>query len=835
MNPMDASGALLFGTVGGVLQGVLLGTVLTAAAAVLIRYVLRLNASTRFAVWLAALPVLCAITIVPAVRRGTGESIEPPRVAAAASPVPAAHRATPTPEVNRVSPMRAPEPARGAFHLELRVDRDLPVVVFALYLVVVGYLTLRLSLGYVHLRRLKCRSKPAPPELALRWDRWLRQSECRRRADLRVSSEARGPFAAGFLRPAVIVPESLLLGITSDELDGVALHELAHIRRYDDWTTLLQRVVRMLFFFHPAIHWVCRELEFDREVACDDSVVAITGAARSYARSLTRVSELTPSRRAPVLASGAVFRTSHIRRRIELLLNAARDRTPRISMMSFALVLLVVIGIASDFATLPAFVSLVDGGDHFRSRWTTGDRTTEFEMAGQVEFGDDDASVIHMSPNGLVRVEERTGWSGRRIEIRNGTSGTPQVHYFLHGRERPLDETGRAWLASILPRVIRESGINAEERAKRILDRDGPAALLQEADRIANDHSRRRYLLTGIQSGRFGVGELQQTMRSVSRMSSDNEKANLLIEASGDVLTPELRTWFFDAVNSIASDHDRRRVISKVVSEAETDQEMLVLAARSAQRIGSDHEKSEILKQIAPDMMLSDAKVRRSVLQAAATIGSDHDKAEVLATLLRPRTADADAVAEIVRVAESIQSDSDKARLLEQLPAESVTSGTARTAFFAAVRTIQSASDSARVLTRFLAQAEASGDLLEEACRSARGIASDDQKANVLITAHPPLPPACFDAIRSIGSDHNKRRVLERLLLSNASQENARAAVEAAGTIASDHEKAEVLMRAAQQQPDDQTRAAIRKVAQGISSDEAYRRVTSKLPERATP
>jgi beta-lactamase regulating signal transducer with metallopeptidase domain len=835
---MDAWNTLMLGTIGIVVQGVLLGIALTAAVGLLIKYVLPLNASTRFAVWLASLFVLCGIILVPALRRAPEPVPDPPQYFAASAKralISAGRAATPIPEAKRVPPGPAPELAASSFQIQVPIDRELPFTAMTVYALVVACLALRLFIGYLRLRRLKCGSKPAPPELARRLERWLSLSNCTRRLDLRVSSNIRVPFAAGFLNPAIILPESLLLAMAGEELDDVGLHELAHLRRYDDWTTLLQRVVRMLFFFHPAVHWVCRELEFEREVACDDNVLAITGVAKSYARSLTRVAELAPSRSGPVLASGAVFRKSHIRRRIDLLLTAARDRRPRVSGVSLALVLLVVIGIASDLATLPAFVSLVDGGDYIHSRWTDNGRTIEFEIAGQVEFGDDDISVLHMSPNALVRIEERNGWVGRRVEIRNNRSGAPEMRYFVHGFERPLDEPGRAWLATMIPRIIRDSGINAEERAKRILDRDGSAGLLKEVEFIANDHSRRRYLLTGMQSGMFGTQEMNQAMRSVSRMTSDNEKANVLFEISDEALTPELRTAFFDAINSIGSDHDRRRVISRAVNDAAVEPETMVLAARSVQRMSSDHEKSELLKEMPLDPVLSDAKVRQSVLQAAATIGSDHDKAEVLAKMLRARTTAMDAVAEIVRVAQGIQSDNDKARLLEQVDTETVSSGTARAAFFAALRTIQSDTDKARVLTRLLTQTAASADLLEEVCRCAGEIVSDNEKANVLIAARPPLPPSCFGAIRSVTSDNDKRRVLERLLLSNASSATARAAVDAAGTIVSDHDKAEVLIRAAQQQPDDETRAAIRKVAQTVSSDEAYRRITSKLLDRATP
>jgi hypothetical protein len=74
-------------------------------------------------------------------------------------------------------------------------------------------------------------------------------------------------------------------------------------------------------------------------------------------------------------------------------------------------------------------------------------------------------------------------------------------------------------------------------------------------------------------------------------MSSNNDKASVLIDASGASLTPELRPYFFDAVDKIGSDHDRRRVVHKAVAEAGTDSETMALAARVVEKMSSDHDK----------------------------------------------------------------------------------------------------------------------------------------------------------------------------------------------------------------------------------------------------
>jgi beta-lactamase regulating signal transducer with metallopeptidase domain len=72
----------------------------------------------------------------------------------------------------------------------------------------------------------------------------------------------------------VALPSALLRDLDRSNLERVLAHELAHVRRYDDWGNLLQQVVRAVWFMNPIVHIACRRLDVDREIACDDLVAA---------------------------------------------------------------------------------------------------------------------------------------------------------------------------------------------------------------------------------------------------------------------------------------------------------------------------------------------------------------------------------------------------------------------------------------------------------------------------------------------------------------------------------------------------------------------------------
>jgi beta-lactamase regulating signal transducer with metallopeptidase domain len=187
----------------------------------------------------------------------------------------------------------------------------------------------RVAWGLAALGRLKRSASSAPEPVAERFEEIMRTCPGFRRARVLISDEVAGPMAAGVVKPAVLLPAFLVEEVSEAELDQVLTHELAHIRRWDDWTNLAEKVVAALLFFHPAVIWIGRRLTLEREIACDDWVVGLTGTARPYATCLTRLAAI--HRETPQLAPGALARRPQLSIRVEALLEGGRDRRRRSS------------------------------------------------------------------------------------------------------------------------------------------------------------------------------------------------------------------------------------------------------------------------------------------------------------------------------------------------------------------------------------------------------------------------------------------------------------------------------------------------------------------------
>lgn len=94
--------------------------------------------------------------------------------------------------------------------------------------------------------------------------------QIRGQVGLRVCPGISSPMLIGFIRPAILLPES---AIPADELALIIRHELVHYKRKDVWYKALVLLAAALHWFNPFIHLVAREIAVQCEISCDDEVV----------------------------------------------------------------------------------------------------------------------------------------------------------------------------------------------------------------------------------------------------------------------------------------------------------------------------------------------------------------------------------------------------------------------------------------------------------------------------------------------------------------------------------------------------------------------------------
>ena len=177
----------------------------------------------------------------------------------------------------------------------------------------------RTCAGFLLLRRAKRAVRPFPEAREARLQTWLSVRARGRRAGLAVSDGVRAAAVLGLTSPAIVVAPSALGVLEDEELDQIVMHEWAHVQRRDDLSRLVQRLIVALAGLHPAVWWIDRQLNVERETACDDWAVNATGSARGLAVCLTKLASLPGRPSDPAVLPAALLSTELTTRVVRLL------------------------------------------------------------------------------------------------------------------------------------------------------------------------------------------------------------------------------------------------------------------------------------------------------------------------------------------------------------------------------------------------------------------------------------------------------------------------------------------------------------------------------------
>ncbi len=334
----------------GLLYSAIAGTLLASAVWFLLRLFPRRNSRTSFAVWFST---LLATALLPLMRLVSHSN----------------------------------DGAGG--HALVTVSTAWAWYVFLAWLVMASIGLARVALATFQLRRMRAEAvavdlKTLDADLRALMEDFQRY----RKVSVLVSQRLEVPTAIGFYKPAIILPAWLLESTPAEELKYILLHELAHLRRRDDWTNLAQKILKALLFFLPSVWWIERRLSLDREMACDDAVLAHSGSPRGYAECLARVAERSFLRRQVALAQAVVGRVRQLTTRVATILDPDRPRAGHLWKPAIPVVMVLagLCALPASFAPeLVRFSDQADTGQQVRSAQTqpSSERHVQQLQAGQ--------------------------------------------------------------------------------------------------------------------------------------------------------------------------------------------------------------------------------------------------------------------------------------------------------------------------------------------------------------------------------------------------------------------------------------------------------------------
>jgi beta-lactamase regulating signal transducer with metallopeptidase domain len=161
---------------------------------------------------------------------------------------------------------------------------------------------------------------------------WPENIPHRRKIQLAESALVGSPVAIGLWSPKILLPYGFQEKFSARELHDVLQHEIAHLERLDDWSNLFQQLLIALFPINPFLWFVGHQLQLEREIACDDWVLAANGQPKQYADLLTRLA--VRRSQSPLLVASVSRTGKQLYRRLARILDVRRDRRLRPSWLA---------------------------------------------------------------------------------------------------------------------------------------------------------------------------------------------------------------------------------------------------------------------------------------------------------------------------------------------------------------------------------------------------------------------------------------------------------------------------------------------------------------------
>ena len=720
---------------------------------------------------------------------------------------------------------------------------------FALFLLWLGIALLRLirlADGYLEVRRILAECRPLGHDRSTSLRFWLAASATHRSARLAESDRIPVPALLGFIRPVVVFPAAVAAGLSASELKCIGLHEMAHARRGDQWSNLLQRLVECLFFFHPAVMWVSRRLTLEREIACDDWVVAATGEPRPYAACLARLIESAQRPAYTLPVPGAVFTRPQIIRRVETLLGKRDHCSPRLSrattfagvaLLGLAVFQIGLVGplvavtqaappkreappaapsppapaapipsvpqealpdppappVASAIDAVPLFPSAPRAASAVRApRGERAPLAAAETAARDAKRADDDVArglrAVELSMTDLDRIDFEGSVSV------HGDNGELSYSWSDRGHKIRVEMEGDVTFApdeSGVLKISRDGYFRIEERKGDL--RHELEILPGRSGELEYYYSEKgRSQPYDDQAKAWLARALPDIMRRTG-LNAGQRVERLYGEGGADAVLAETA--------ALESDHVRRLYYEELLElDGGKGPTVRAMLRQMVGRTDSDYETAELLIALAP-YATNDPEARDAYLKTARALDSDYETRRVLTAIgtlgdLGPEDARA-----VLEVADRMDSDYEKAELLIEVADLCRKQPELRRDYLAALRGMDSDYEKRRTLDALGDIPDADDDFVAGVLAMANTIGSDYERAELLTgmadeaTRSDALLEAYLNSAEAIDSDYEKRRAIAALTLGDGVGEDALLdLLRIAEGIDSDYEKAEFLL-----------------------------------------
>jgi len=401
-------------------------------------------------------------------------------------------------------------------------------------------------------------------------------------------------------------------------------------------------------------------------------------------------------------------------------------------------------------------------------RNNTGVTSTELEYRGKIIFNDPETDVTYISPGGFLKFSKRSFGNRRTIILEGEANGVITREYREGSKKLPFEPEGRKWMASVLPEIIRTTGIGADERVKKFYKKGGIDAVISEISELPSNYVQSIYY-TAV----FAIPNLS------------NKDVVLLIEDAGD---------------EISSSYELSKILvnnSKIIAKS---QQSMAAAIEVASEISSSYEQSKVYKHYLTKTDLSAAN-KSLVIKAVREISSSYEQSKVLVAVLEDDLSKEN-ISLVINEVEHISSSYEQSKVLQYLIKNQSIDDLDLDVMLVAISGISSSYEQGKVLKQLVNDKELNSTQVIAVAKAAKHISSDYEQSKFLqsLINKQELDEEGINAILEmtdeVSSSYEKSKILQLIITAdNFSNSNFSTIISETSKISSSYEQSKVLAK----------------------------------------
>jgi hypothetical protein len=299
-----------------------------------------------------------------------------------------------------------------------------------------------------------------------------------------------------------------------------------------------------------------------------------------------------------------------------------------------------------------------------------------------------------------VYLRERTGRVDRAVSFTSTDGASVTREYRLNGALAPFDDAARQWLASTLPSVLADMGVNVGPRVARWRAEGGVDGALRHIGDLRSSGAKRAHLEALLEDKQLKGAEVDRVVRQAGReVPSSGDLRSVLSKAapqgSARAVSPSALE---EAISAVASSGDKRAVLEAYGQT--NDRDMLLMVMRLAPTVASSGDRSNLLSDLSRRYFeRDDAALRTAFFNTAATIPSSGDLASLLDDAIPFAVKSNDVALAVIETAAHCASSGDRSRVLITLADRGgVRTQAARDAYLRVAKDLPSSTDMSAAL-----------------------------------------------------------------------------------------------------------------------------------------